>query len=92
MPLGQICLAVHISQLAKLFCAFLISVVHSDHSHGAILCSSTHPVSSVSLLSTQSKYKANYRNCELAGGKNKKHLGGGEGFLRLNCQTVPDLL
>lgn len=72
MPSGQICLAVDISQLAKLFCAFLISVVHSDHSDRAILCSSTHPVSSVSLLSTQSEDKANDKNCAQAGSKNNK--------------------
>lgn len=42
-----------ISQLAKLFYAFLISVVCSDHSHRAILSSSTHPVSSVHNYSLQ---------------------------------------
>lgn len=63
MPLGQICLAVHISQLAKLFSAFLISVVHSDHSHRAILCSYRCPVSSASLQAEHTIQVCFHLNC-----------------------------
>jgi len=94
MPLGQICLTVHISQLAKLFCAFPIRVVHSVHNHRAVPCSSRCPVSSavpaswVYNLSVRQMTRIVHRQV----GRTISNREVGQYFCTWNTQRIPSFL